>query len=140
MGEFFAKYRESGSCDRKLYLSRVGQKRSPANEDALQLDMEKHGFERFDGTGMSLLAQVALFSSAKQLIGMHGAALSNIVWAPKGVDVCEIFSSGYMPSCYSALTAIRCGHYTPVSYVPGPENVIDAATLERLAIIARSGR
>ena len=136
--EFFAKYREPGSCDRKLYVSRVGQKRSPANEAALQLDMEKQGFERFEGTDMSLLAQIALFSSTRKLIGIHGAALSNIVWAPEGVDVCEIFSSGYMPSCYSALTAIRCGHYTPLSYDPGQEKVIDAATLERLAVIART--
>jgi hypothetical protein len=67
---------------------------------------------------------------------MHGAALANVVWAPEGVDVCEIFSSGYMPSCYSALTAIRRGCYTPLCYTSGPENVIDAATLEQLAVIA----
>jgi hypothetical protein len=135
--EFFAKYRSPGPRNRKLYLSRVGRKRSPANEDALQLYMEKQGFKRFDGMGMSLLAQVALFSSAKALIGMHGAALSNIVWASEGVDVCEIFASGYMPSCYSALTSIRRGHYTALSYTPGSDNVIDAATLEQLAVVAR---
>jgi hypothetical protein len=134
---FFTKYYEPSTGDRKLYLSRVGQKRSPANELALQLDMEKQGFVTFHGAGMSLLSQIALFSSATQLVGMHGAALSNIVWAPEGVDVCEIFSSGYMPSCYSALTAIRRGCYTPLSYTSGPENVIDAKALERLAVIAR---
>ncbi len=138
--EFFAKYREAGAGDRKLYLSRVGQKRSPANEPALQLAIEEQGFERFDGTGASLLSQVALFSSAQQLIGMHGAALANVVWAPEGIDVCEIFSSAYLPSCYSALTAIRAGHYTPVSYTAGADNRIDAATLERLAAIARRRR
>jgi capsular polysaccharide biosynthesis protein len=99
--------------------------------------LEKQRFVSFDGTRMSLLSQIALFSSARQLIGMHGAALANIVWAPEGVDVCEIFSSGYMPSCYSALTSIRHGCYTPLSYTPGPGNIIDAATLERLAAIAR---
>lgn len=138
--DFFAKHLEPGSRGRKLYLSRVGQKRSPANEAALQAEIEKQGFELFNGTGMSLLAQIALFSSARQLIGMHGAALSNVVWAPEGVDVCEIFSSGYMPSCYSALTAIRCGRYTPLFYTPGPNNMIDPATLERLALIARRMR
>lgn len=135
--EFFARYGKAGQHNRRLYLSRLGQKRSPANEVDLIVEMEKEGFERFDGTGMSLVAQIALFSSARQLIGLHGAALSNIVWAPERVDVCEIFSSGYMPSCYSTLTAIRSGHYTPVSYSPGRENVIDAATMERLVGIAR---
>jgi capsular polysaccharide biosynthesis protein len=135
--EFFAKYLEPHPCDRKLYLSRVGRKRSPANECDLQRDMEKQGFVRFEGTDVSLLSQVALFSSARKLIGLHGAAFANIVWAHEGVDVCEIFSSGYMPSCYSALTTIRAGRYTPVSYTPGAENTIDAATLERLAVIAR---
>jgi hypothetical protein len=135
--EFFAKHQEPAADERKLYLSRVGQKRSPVNEAALQLEMEKQGFARFDGTGMSLLAQVKLFSSARQLIGMHGAALSNIVWTPAGADVCEIFSSTYMPSCYSALTAIRGGHYTAVSYAPGPQNMIDPASFEQLVAIAR---
>lgn len=135
--EFFSKYHDLRSCDHKLYLSRMGRKRSPANERDLQFEMEKRGFVRFDGTGLSLLSQIALFSTATQLIGLHGAAFANIVWAPEGVDVCEIFSSVYMPSCYSALTAIRAGRYTPVSYTAGPENMIDAATMERLAAIAR---
>ena len=133
--EFFSKYHEPRSCDRKLYLSRAGRARSPANERDLQFDMEKQGFVRFDGTGVTLLSQIALFSSARQLIGLHGAAFANIVWAPQGVDVCEIFSSAYMPSCYSALTAIRAGRYTPVSYTADAENMIDAATMERLAVI-----
>jgi capsular polysaccharide biosynthesis protein len=136
--EFFAKYLESSSGVRKIYLSRVGQKRSPTNERDLQRELEQQGFVCFDGSGMSLLSQIALFSSAKQLIGMHGAALSNIVWAPEGVDVCEIFSSAYMPSCYSALTAMRSGRYTPVTYSAGAENTIDAATLERLARVRLS--
>jgi hypothetical protein len=135
--EFFTKYLKPESSDRKLYLSRVGQKRSPANEADLQAEMEKHGFERFDGTGMSLRAQVELFSSATKLIGMHGAALSNVVWAPEGVDVYEIFSSSYMPTCYSGLTAIRGGCYTPMSYNPGAQNMIDPTNMERLVAIAR---
>jgi capsular polysaccharide biosynthesis protein len=135
--EFFAKHLESRSDARKIYLSRVGQKRSPTNERDLQRELEQQGFVCFDGSGVSLLSQIALFSSAKQLIGMHGAGLSNIVWAPEGVDVCEIFSSGYMPSCYSALTAMRTGRYTPVTYTAGANNIIDAATLEQLAVIAR---
>jgi capsular polysaccharide biosynthesis protein len=99
--------------------------------------MEEQGFVLFDGTGMSLRSQVALFSSASHLVGIHGAGLANIIWAPEGINVCEIFSSDYMPSCYSALTAIRNGCYTPVAYTSGSENMIDAATLERLTIMAR---
>jgi Glycosyltransferase 61 len=133
--EFFSKYHEPRPCDRKLYLSRVGQGRSPMNERDLQFNMEKQGFVVFNGSGVSLLSQIALFSSAKQLIGLHGAAFANIVWAPDGVDVCEIFSSAYMPSCYSALTAIRAGRYTPVTYTANAEKMIDAATMERLAVI-----
>jgi len=133
--EFFSKYHEPDPCNRKLYLSRVGHDRSPANEGDLQSYMEKLGFVRFDGTGKSLLSQIALFSSARQLIGLHGAAFANIVWAQEGVNVCEIFSSAYMPACYSALTAIRAGRYTPVSYTADAEKMIDATTMERLALI-----
>jgi len=133
--EFFSKYHEPRSCDGKLYLSRVGHARSPANERDLQSTLEKQGFVPFDGTGVSLLSQIALFSSAKELVGLHGAAFANVVWVPDGVDVCEIFSPAYMPSCYSALTAIRAGRYTPVSYTADARNMIDAATMERLAAI-----
>lgn len=134
--EFFAKYHTAGPPCRRLYLSRVGQKRSPANEAALQIELEEGGFVPFDGREMSLLSQIDLFSSARQLVGIHGAALSNLVWAPEGVDVCEIFSTDYLPSCYSALTAIRRGCYTAFSYNPGPENMIDSGTLERIAALA----
>ena len=99
--------------------------------------MEKYGFWAFDGTGMSLLAQVKLFSVARQIIGTHGAALSNIVWSQQGVRVCEVFSSGYMPSCYSALTAMRGGQYTSASYAPGLQNIIDPASFQQLVSIAR---
>jgi hypothetical protein len=136
--KFFAQYHEPGPGDRIFYLSRVGEERSPANELALQLDMERWGFVPFNGTGMSLRSQIALFSTARQLVGMHGAAFANIVWSPEGVEVCEIFSSAYVPSCYSALTSIRGGRYTSLSYSPGPKNMIDQATLERLAVIACS--
>jgi capsular polysaccharide biosynthesis protein len=76
-----------------------------------------------------------MFSSARQLIGLHGAALANIVWAQEGSNVCEIFSSAYMPGCYSTLTAIRAGATHPVSYTAGAENMIDVTTTERLALI-----
>lgn len=33
---------------------------------------------------MNLLSQIALFLSARQLIGLHGAALANIVRAQEG--------------------------------------------------------
>jgi hypothetical protein len=130
--EFFAKYRDAQPGDRKLYLSRLGQKRSPANEHILQSSMEKQGFVTVDGSRMTLLSQISLFSSATHLVGIHGAAFANVVWAPEGVQVNEIFSSDYMPSCYSALTAIRRGRYTSVSYTPGSGNMMDARVIERL--------
>lgn len=133
---FFAKYLTQRPCNRRLYLSRTNQTRSPANESSLQLAMEKQGFEIFDGTKMSLSVQIALFSSASHLIGIHGASLSNIVWAPDRVRVCELFSSDYMPSCYSALTSMRSGHYTPVLYTPDAANGIDEATMTQLTRMA----
>ena len=134
--EFFGKYFERGSCDRKLYLSRVGQVRSPANERDLLSRMERQGYSPFEGTSVSLLSQIAMFSSASRLMGLHGAAFANIVWTREGVDVCEIFSSAYMPSCYSALTAIRGGRYIPVSYTANAKNIVDVETMERLGEIA----
>lgn len=65
--------------DRTLYLSRVGREHRPANERDLQIEIDKQGFVSFDGTCVSLLSQIALFSSVRQLIGVHGAAFADIV-------------------------------------------------------------
>jgi len=131
--ECFARHLSGHPGNRKLYLTRVGQKRSPANERVLQSRMERQGFESFDGSSMSVASQAALFSSAAQVVGMHGAAFANLVWAPLGIDVTEMFSSAYMPACYSALTAIARGAYACWAYVPGNGDVIDEDTIERLS-------
>lgn len=130
--DFFAKFLSGHPGNRKLYLTRVGQKRSPVNERVLQSRMGRQGFETFDGSRMSLTSQIELFSSATQLVGMHGAALANIVWAPLGINVTEIFSSVYMPACYSALTSIARGTYGCLAHMPGTNDAIDEDTIDRL--------
>ena len=87
----------------------MGRERRPANERDLQIEIDKQGFVSFDGTCVSLLSQIALFSSVRQLIGVHGAAFADIVLRARRVDDCDVFSSMYMPDCYSALAAIRSG-------------------------------
>jgi capsular polysaccharide biosynthesis protein len=37
-----------------------------------------------------LAYQIALFQAADVIIGQHGAALANLIWARKGIDVVEI--------------------------------------------------
>ncbi|KAL1518446.1 hypothetical protein AB1Y20_002738 [Prymnesium parvum] len=44
----------------------------------------------FDHSRHTVAEQVALFSRARLVVGVHGAAFANILWAPEGSDIVEI--------------------------------------------------
>lgn len=109
---FFAKWMSDEAPKRKLYLSRVGERRSPGNEpDLLRLAVD-NGYEVFNGNGVDLLTQVSMFSSAKAILGVHGAAFTNLAFSRQG-RVCELFNASYLPACYSILA-----QYTGLDYHP----------------------
>ncbi len=113
---FFRHYLDPSRTGKRLYLTRVGQRRSPPNELELQDWAVAHGFEIFDGTDLELIEQIRLFSAADIVIGLHGAALSNIVWCKRGTKVLEIFDPDWIPSCYSAIASL-CGWSIGPMYV-----------------------
>jgi hypothetical protein len=68
------------------------QRRSIGNFDALARAV-KQRHENVISTRLEekpLAYQIALFQAADVIIGQHGAALANLIWARKGIDVVEI--------------------------------------------------
>ncbi len=53
---------------------------------------------------LSFVKQIELFSQARTIVAPHGAGLSNMVWASGGLQVLEIFPSGYFNDCYARLS------------------------------------
>jgi hypothetical protein len=89
---------------RKLYLTRKGTwSRNIANETELLPLLAELGFEAVDCSALSFDAQVKLFSEASFVVGPHGAAFTNILWAVPGIEVFEIFEPKAVRRCYWSL-------------------------------------
>ena len=72
--------------------------------DGLMERFPDEKFVCFDS--MSLDKTVALFQRAKLIIGVHGAGLTNMVFATKGISVIEIFPADLANACYWHLSWI----------------------------------
>jgi capsular polysaccharide biosynthesis protein len=82
---------------RRLYLSRARANfRRLRNEDETFALLREHGFESITCEGMSVREQQQLFREAEAVVGVHGAAFSNLVYCQPGTRVIEIFSPDYV--------------------------------------------
>ena len=79
---------------RRLFVSRRDTaRRSLLNEDEIFAALEPLGFERVLPGEMSATQQVTTFSGACCIVAAHGAALTNMIFAPPGATVFELTSS-----------------------------------------------
>ncbi len=94
---------------RRLFLRRSAERgRSLANGIAAEEIAAGFGFEPIDADGMSLREQIALFSGARSVIGVHSAGLTNIMFARgSGMSVLEILPPGQIPIGWNALDRPR---------------------------------
>jgi len=75
---------------RRLFLSRRdADLRRIVNEDAVEGLLRDHGFETIVPSELDLGEQVATFAAAEAVVAPHGAALTNILFAPSGPTVVE---------------------------------------------------
>ena len=85
----------------KLYISRAGVKlRGLRNGDELERALAERGFEIFVANGDNHPEQIARFASARQIVSIHGAGLTNLIFARPGAQVVEIFPSNFVKSPY----------------------------------------
>ena len=74
--------------------------------------LEKQGFVRLDAGALSVRDQIDHFAAADTIVGLHGAALSNLVFAPPGVRVLELFAPNYIkPMFWSIVENIPGSRY-----------------------------
>ncbi|HTO03358.1 MAG TPA: glycosyltransferase family 61 protein [Opitutus sp.] len=78
------------SPGRKLYFPRRGKRRL-ANETEVEAELMKHGFEAFEPAGKTdLHVQLA---DVSHVVGIHGAALTNLIFCRTGTRVLELLPS-----------------------------------------------
>jgi len=118
---------------RRLYISRGDSwRRRILNEDALLTYLTALDFETHTLAGLTIAQQAQLFSEAEHIIAPHGAALTNLVFAPPTCRVLELFAANYLYPHYQNLSATCDLHYT--SHIsPNPTDAPDStAHLETL--------
>ncbi|WP_298162889.1 DUF563 domain-containing protein [Acidocella sp.] len=109
--------RKFDDLPKKLYVSRGdADGRRILNEGELMQRLERFGFKSVSLVGRSLGEQVALFSRADNIVSLHGAALSNLVFARRDVHVVEIFPQTYGTPAFAVIaTAAALNYATYIS-------------------------
>ncbi|WP_010630780.1 glycosyltransferase family 61 protein [Sporolactobacillus vineae] len=98
--------KDSNSIGRKrIYISRKWS-RKITNEDLLMEIIYKYGFEKVELESLSVEEQVHLFSSAEAIIGVHGAALTNLTFCRPGTKVLEIFAPNYIIAHFYGISSM----------------------------------
>jgi len=96
-----AERREPG---RRLYATRGNALRRPLrNEAEVIAALEPMGFEVVDCGRISVRAQRTLFAEAGILVGPHGAAFTNLVWAGRGTKLVDLIPRGLAHPCFHDL-------------------------------------
>jgi capsular polysaccharide biosynthesis protein len=86
-----------GRPTRRLYITRrLAGRRHVLNEAELEPILADYGFEIIEAETLSFHDQVRLFSQAEAVAGPHGAGFTNLVFAPPGCRVLEMFA----PTCF----------------------------------------
>ncbi len=97
---------------RRLFVSRRDNgRRKVLNEDALFAAVAPLGFERVVPGELSVAEQIAAFSSAGVVVAAHGAALTNMIFAPPGTAFVELTSTAIEHIDLFRLLS-RCGGQT----------------------------
>lgn len=124
---------QPGRPSRLLYISRGDAwRRRILNESALAQELAHAGFEIITIGGLGVRQQAALFSEARAVIAPHGAALTNLVFAPAPCRVLELIPSNYHYHQYAQLCeALGHRYQALVSPTPprDPDYRVDLATL-----------
>lgn len=114
----------------RLYVTRGDgpRTRRVVNEDVVWPLLAERGFVRVDPGRLSVRDQIDHFAAADVIVGIHGAALTNLVFARPGVRVLEVFAPTYVKYCYWAvLESIPESHYRYL--VTGGDAALDAKPL-----------
>lgn len=101
---------------RKLYISRQhATGRRVCNEAELLPLLQAEGFEVLHLEHLSFAEQIRIFSEAAVIMGPHGAGLTNLLFAAKGIRVIELLPEDSINHCFWIMASAREQRYTYVT-------------------------
>jgi hypothetical protein len=102
----------SRQTTRRLYITRrLAARRRVANEAEIEPILRDNGFEVVEAETLSFREQINLFSEAEAVVGLHGAGLTNTIFADSGCKILEIFDPNHVYVHYYALADIMGHNY-----------------------------
>jgi capsular polysaccharide biosynthesis protein len=117
----------SNSLPKRFYIIREGYTRGIANEREIRDYFKSQGWALVAPEKLSIPDQIALFRDAEAIAGLHGSALTNLLWCSPGASVIEFTPVDFMSGAFEWLSIInRLSHrYTlcpnhcgSLSYLP----------------------
>jgi hypothetical protein len=104
-----AAYREqspAAGLGPRLYISRRGTKlRQITNEDEMIAGLKRLNFRVLESRWDNHPQQLAAFSEAEVVVGVHGAGMSNIIFSSPGTRVLELFPNNHRKTSMLHLSA-----------------------------------
>ncbi|MEK7950828.1 glycosyltransferase family 61 protein [Luteolibacter soli] len=86
-----------------VFLTRRGSNRIPAFLETIEALFRKAGFKILDCGKLTVREQISAVSAAPAIAGIHGAAMTNILWASPTTPVLEVFEPSYLNACYEQI-------------------------------------
>lgn len=110
-----------------LFISRGNLARGDLElEEEIFTMLKEFGFKKINPSELSIRRQIEVFSSAKHIVGLHGGALSNIVWARPGTLILEIFNHPYRNYCFARLAHEANLRYSCIEMTPDKNACLNA--------------
>lgn len=101
--ESFRKFFRPSASGPPVFLTRRGGTRVPGDLPEIEGIFESAGFEIVDCGQLGVRQQIELASGAKAVAGLHGAAMTNLLWSAPGTPVLELFLPSYLNACYEQI-------------------------------------
>ena len=106
----------------KIYVSRTKTRRSMPWEKQLELHLLKKGYRIIFAEDFSFTDQIKLFKDAKQIVGIHGAGLTNALWADN-CSVVELMPINRINRCIEWQTKLSKGRYLNIYFDPSATKI-----------------
>jgi capsular polysaccharide biosynthesis protein len=89
----------------RVYVFRRGSSRGIINDEEVETFLAQRGWAAIDPETLPLAQQIRLFAGARAICGVHGAALTNIVWCNPRTTLIELIPDNYLNGCFESISS-----------------------------------
>jgi len=99
----FSAFMQTANSGKSVFFTRRGGTRVPPNLAKIEKTFGDAGFSIIDCGALTVKKQIEIASSATAIAGIHGAAMTNLLWSSTRTPVMEIFDPDFLNACYEQI-------------------------------------